>query len=440
MRSIHVGIWSTRVYGALVAGAILVCEPATAQQSVTTCGETVNGSARLIADLDCSTYDGVATIFLLGGTLDFDGHVLTVGAGVRDAVLCVPPCEIYSTSPGGGIQGPAEAGIAVREASSKPLTLSDIFVDGTATGVYVTHYTPVEAFRISISRCAGDGIHANRIRLSDSDIGDNGGRGVGDRGIAKFDIRGSRIHDNRFVGIEAVGYYGYRSGGQLRLATSEVSGNGVSDGGGNVIAHRVKIMDSLITGGGGGVWCRAGGMLRTVVRDTGGSGIIAVQSFMARRSEIRANVSDGIRSDYTSYRPGDGRLRVLESGIIANGGDGISNSGNSSLRVHKTTIVDNALSGIALGRGAAKIVGSTIRANATSGVLRPPDDYCENAVTELADSSVRENGWDASCGVEVVCADLATCDFPVVAATACDTSYDSSSGVPGLTWGICALD
>jgi len=59
----------------------------------------------------------------------------------------------------------------------------------------------------------------------------------------------------------------------------------------------------------------------------------------------------------------------------------------------------------------------------------------------LVGSTASGNGTDVECGTSIMCADVASCTLPKIAALAtCDTSYQVDSGVPGLSWGVCSSD
>jgi len=71
-------------------------------------------------------------------------------------------------------------------------------------------------------------------------------------------------------------------------------------------------------------------------------------------------------------------------------------------------------------------------------------DQDEESSGELAEK-LRGNGLDATCGVDEICADVATCaqggnDRPVLHRTPCGTSYELGSGMPGRSCSICTLD
>ncbi len=42
--------------------------------------------------------------------------------------------------------------------------------------------------------------------------------------------------------------------------------------------------------------------------------------------------------------------------------------------------------------------------------------------------------------ISMTCADVAALTFPTLKNTTCETSYDGTSGFPGQSWGVCALD
>jgi hypothetical protein len=150
-------------------------------------------------------------------------------------------------------------------------------------------------------------------------------------------------------------------------------------------------------------------------------------------SVVTGHSGPGIRS------PIDANMRILRTDVSGNGEDGIqSPNGPGRLTVKESTITNNALDGI-LFFGRMKIIsGSTVTGNGLNGINSGDVINCENVT--VRDSILTGNGIDASCGVAQTCADVATCDFPSLSGTTCDTSYDTGSGFPGTNWGVCALD
>jgi hypothetical protein len=152
----------------------------------------------------------------------------------------------------------------------------------------------------------------------------------------------------------------------------------------------------------------------------------------ARRASIVDNGLAGIAMDGgASVR---NRARLADTTIERNGGAGVS--GVQNLRAARSSVSDNATHGISWDGSAlvATLSETVVANNGRHGI--------EGAsVRVLRRSSLTGNGSDTACGVSTPCADVATVDRPLVDGTsACDVSYVSGSGLPGSSWGVCALD
>ena len=108
----------------LVALAVvLLATRASAQTTVTTCGQEVKGFASLAADLDCTGFQGGPNVTLHGGKLSLGGHTLTGGT---IGVYCDGNCKIEGP---GTITGSALIGII---AFGVPLKLTQVDVTNHA--------------------------------------------------------------------------------------------------------------------------------------------------------------------------------------------------------------------------------------------------------------------------------------------------------------------
>ena len=139
------------------------------------------------------------------------------------------------------------------------------------------------------------------------------------------------------------------------------------------------------------------------------------------------------------------RVKVLSSEITNNFGHGIHADGGVKISLKDTLVSGNALNGY-IQKGAfvpVKISGGSITDNGLSGIHHTEvvgGGRCTIAA-KISDSTITGNGTDeAVCGVSETCSDVSSCRLPNMSSVTCDTSYDTTSGFPGTSWGICALD
>lgn len=183
-------------------------------------------------------------------------------------------------------------------------------------------------------------------------------------------------------------------------------------------------------------------------------GILCIGRCKIFNGTIRASDEVGIVADGTVFVDNvtfsdhvgsvltGGRARVSNSIFT---GNGIVNSG-SSQGGKNLVIRDSTLTGNFVGIGAwqkMKIIDSTVTGNLRSGI----DTTGGLAFTNLkrtkikvVDSIVTGNGTDPECGTTLACADLISNTLPRLRRSTCDTSHVIGSGLPGNSWGICALD
>jgi hypothetical protein len=134
----------------------------------------------------------------------------------------------------------------------------------------------------------------------------------------------------------------------------------------------------------------------------------------------------------------------VDSVTITNCGLGIEveHSGTGHIKVRNSTIELNAAQGI-ISERYAKVYSSTIANNGGNGVevrTQAGAGTCVGFVY-LKDSSVSGNGGTAPCGVDVECADLASCKRPKVRdGSSCGTSLDLSADPATASWGVCSQD
>ena len=91
-----------------------------------------------------------------------------------------------------------------------------------------------------------------------------------------------------------------------------------------------------------------------------------------------------------------------------------------------------------------KIIRSKIVGNGRHGVsvsLQTFNDCKRGRIRSLG-SEVSGNGVHVTCGIDEVCADVASCARrgASLRVTGCNTSYELGSGMPGRSCGVCTLD
>ena len=342
---------------------------ALADTEIDTCGQIFSGSGFLSGNLDCTGFPNSA-VTIEGGKLDLRGFTLT-GGGIR----CTRSCSVVSAPAGGRITGSSLGGIYSPTLAAKArINVSGVVVDANGE----------------------TGIHSNsgKVIVTDSIVTNSAGPGVGaDR---KVQVEGSTISNNGTYGVV---------GTRVRVDSSSVSDNG----GSGVFARRAAVLSSEITGNGGeGITTdERTSIVDTEVSNNTGYGVIAFGGLKMVRSTVAANGEDGIWITE--------RSRVTDCTIMDNGGHGVE-AWVEPLRMTRTTIVGNALSGVEAGAA------------------------FNNCGFGAVDSTFIGNGTDSNCGVSQTCADVATCEPPNLVRVVCETSYDTGSGFPGTSWQVCSLD
>ena len=202
---------------------------ASAETTITQCGQVVLGSASLAGDLDCSSYPGVAVI-IKKGKLRLNGFTITSNPTNHDptydthglpAVFCVNGCTVIGpgtiTGAGGGTTN--GQGCCIGEAlSGRRVKAIDVTIEGNGG-------SGIGAPRLVLDGCtvrnnAGNGVGSHyRTRISDSTIENNGLRGVyGNNGIGSLNISGSTITGNAGQGVMHLFH--------PTITDSTISGNG----------------------------------------------------------------------------------------------------------------------------------------------------------------------------------------------------------------------
>jgi hypothetical protein len=379
---------------AAATAVVLAPQPGISATEVNTCGQVVSGSTYLAADLDCTGFSGDA-ITLQGGTLDLRGFALTGGVG--DGVTCTRSCKITSDPAGGTITGASSYGVF-----------------GDIAGGEIAH---VRISNITV-QFNGDGVRAalGNITVTDSLIADNSGLfGIG---VSSASDKNAKVIRSTVTGHTLVGVSG---GNNAVVVDSDVSSN---PGQGVLAGEKAVVRGSTVS-------------------FNGQQGISAGPGFTTSGpkvvdSAVMGNGGAGIEGS------GSGRMMVIRSNVSGNGGQGILQGlGTRPVIVRESTISGNALEGIRdeSAHDTKILQNSTITGNGLHGIYSANTVATPDECTPLIrDSIVTGNGTDADCGVTETCADLAACAVPNLLNVTCDTSYDTLSGFPGTSWGVCALD
>jgi Right handed beta helix region len=114
---------------------------------------------------------------------------------------------------------------------------------------------------------------------------------------------------------------------------------------------------------------------------------------------------------------------------------------DSKVIVRDATITGNARHGIETSR-LVRVRGGTIANNGLDGVIVEPTSCRTRPRLVIRGAVVTGNGLAPECGTLLQCADVAAgCPKPPrLRETTCDHSYVLGSGIPGMDWGLCALD
>jgi hypothetical protein len=404
-----------------------------AQTLVDTCGQVLSGAGHLAADLDCSASAGAAVTIDGGGALDLAGFTIT--AGPDFGVKCeTGSCEVFSEPPGGQIVGgfmafwgPERAtgtirNVVVRDAvhtcaRAGKLRIFDTQVQNgficaiSNESVYMERAT-ITGCSIAVIASSPD-VGSAKATIVDSLISGNE-TGVDDV-EARILIMGSEISGNAVGGVRgrsvementAVvdnGVYGVLGARRIVVTGGEISGNGAAAGpdppfDGAAFARHVVVKGASITG-------------NTIV------GISSTRSAKVSESTIAGNTRDGIVA---------AKVVVDASSVTGNGGHGLR-SYNGATKA-KLSIRDSVISG----NGLFGAIGTGSYSNV--------EDCTGAGSVTVRDSELTGNGLDPDCGVTEACGSLASCTAPRLLTSTCDTSYVVGSGLPGDTWGVCALD
>ncbi|HEY2385494.1 MAG TPA: hypothetical protein VGK30_00915 [Candidatus Binatia bacterium] len=156
----------------LAFAVVLPGRAAWSKTPVTECGQFFHGKGVLVADLDCSGYDGHA-VLMSSGKLDLAGFTITQGHGY--AVGCSGNCRVIG--PGKLIGNPI--GFEVVRAES--VSVRNVTITGGNGGVNATNNAKTGRAAVRDSTITGSqfGIVADRlVKVIRSTVTDNGRDGV----------------------------------------------------------------------------------------------------------------------------------------------------------------------------------------------------------------------------------------------------------------------
>jgi len=222
----------------------------------------------------------------------------------------------------------------------------------------------------------------------------------------------------------------------------------------NALSGRdVRASNITIDGAGAGISGSSFGVLRVrdstvrnAARGIGGYSLRVDRTTVTGATDVGISTSHGtIRDCHMDENPGTGiyvgsyaygKVSVSDSTVNGNGGRGID--GTAKVILKNTSVADNGLEGVYTLHNVQVKNGSVISGNGLDGVRVAIHSICPRL--SVRDSIVEGNGLDATCGISVTCADLSSCEKPLVGKTTCEHSYDTDSGFPGTSWDICSLD
>jgi len=258
------------------------------------------------------------------------------------------------------------------------------------------------------------------------------------------DCNGSvRIQDLTLTG-------GWVSGHKVDVRNSTLIGSLTTDTvvrGWGFPGARIKILGSDIVGGEVGVDSEVSVLVKdSTVRDSTGRANLS-GGVVSR--EHRIKVKDSTISGHADNGLDGNSVKVSGSTITANGAAGLRSRRRSSstkkagLSIKKSSVTANGVGVLAEGEQCldcgpvdARVSESIVTGNLFSGVQSE-----QGQVRVSGNTTVTGNGTDAECGVTVACADIMSREEPSISnLSSCDTSYVMSTGIPGESWGVCALD
>jgi hypothetical protein len=186
----------------IIAGPLLLimASSAGAQTEIATCGQTVTGSARLVADLTCVEADQFA-VRIVKGELDLNGHTISGFDGVSCDRACrvIGPGQITGTIGSAAINGARKVTVVGVDISNSQFgvtsnvstTVIDSSVtDSTHEGIRANRKAVVAGSTVTGNSWA---VRSHRVSIDSSTIS---GNGSGITVYRKLDATLSTIMDN----------------------------------------------------------------------------------------------------------------------------------------------------------------------------------------------------------------------------------------------------
>jgi len=253
----------------------LVVHAACAAEPVTTCGQRVSEGV-LTGDLDC-TGMGLYAV-QVERSLALAGFTITGDGGASGAVVrCVRP-DGSDTSGNCVVTGPGTvrtAGVFSHGVLGRKVTVRDLTVDGTGSGVVVEKSANLQG--CLIDSVGGTGVLAAKARVTDTMVIDSGAFGVaaGRRAL----LRGSTVTGSVLDGVS--------SGGRVVLRNSSVTENAMDAG---ICAAALDVRD-----------CGRPEAAPWICSDVSSDGPITLRGGSACGSSL---VQSGSCGSFVDYRPG----------------------------------------------------------------------------------------------------------------------------------------
>jgi hypothetical protein len=216
------------------------------------------------------------------------------------------------------------------------------------------------------------------------------------------------------------------------VARSTISGNALQ----GIAGERASIRDCSVTGNGTGIDVSLFANIdHTDVIGNLGDGIVLHNSGRVYVVHVEGNGASGIV--FTAI---GGHSKIQFAEVSDNVLDGIRVEGPQTerLKIKLVFARRNGRHGVVANH--LLVTVCRIDDNAFHGIYSPAGgEPCRIGISQY---SMLGNGTDPSCGVSVACADIASCAPPLnlSESTFCGTSYDTSSGFPGVSLGICDED
>jgi hypothetical protein len=251
--------------------------------------------------------------------------------------------------------------------------------------------------------------------------------------LGRHQTNKARIENVRLVDNASQGFEGSLT--KVRLHDVEVSGN--LEGGVQCASTcKLNITDSMIVGNGTGlgdpgVRCNCPIRIKlSVVANTGDDGLTGTP---VRVKDCAFIDNGGAGLAAPDHDDAGGASRVIHSTFSGNRQGFVSLSERTIVR--DSTFTNNGVALTYWGNGSMRVKRTSVTASATVGAL----GELGSCRVMLIDSQLTGNGTSATCGDTEACADVAACVAPVIRATTCETSHDTTGPIDA-SWGVCSLD